>query len=57
MRIQVEALRRTLCMKRTRKTVGPVPADAIARLAGQGKDISRFFRGKAACSGRSSAST
>jgi hypothetical protein len=33
-------------MKRTRKAVGPVSADAIARLADQGKDISGFFRGK-----------
>jgi Ribbon-helix-helix protein, copG family len=30
-------------MKRTRK---PVTAEAIARLADQGKDISRFFRGQ-----------
>jgi hypothetical protein len=30
-------------MKKTRK---PVTAEAIARLADQGKDISRFFEGK-----------
>jgi hypothetical protein len=33
-------------MKRTRKAAGPVSAEAIARLADQGKDISGFFRGK-----------
>ena len=33
-------------MKKTRKTAEPVSADAIARLAGQGKDISRFFTGQ-----------
>jgi Ribbon-helix-helix protein, copG family len=33
-------------MKKVRKTAKPVSADAIARLADQGKDISRFFKGK-----------
>ena len=33
-------------MKKTRKTVEPVSAEAIARLADQGKDISGFFEGK-----------
>jgi len=33
-------------MKKTRKTVRPVSADAIARLADQGKDIARFFKGQ-----------
>jgi hypothetical protein len=32
-------------MRRTRKTAAPVSADAIARLADQGKDVSGFFRG------------
>ena len=31
-------------MKRTRKPAGPVPAEAIARLADQGKDVSGFFK-------------
>ena len=31
-------------MKKTRKSAKPVSADAIARLADQGKDISRFFK-------------
>jgi hypothetical protein len=30
-------------MKSTRKTRKPVPAEAIARLADQGRDVSRFF--------------
>jgi len=30
-------------MKNTRKTRKPVSAEAIARLADQGKDVSRFF--------------
>ncbi len=30
-------------MKSTRKPRKPVPAEAIARLAGQGSDVSRFF--------------
>lgn len=30
-------------MKKTRKTAKPITAEAIARLADQGKDISRFF--------------
>lgn len=30
-------------MKRIRKAHKPVPAEAIARLADQGKDVSRFF--------------
>ena len=33
-------------MKKTRKTAKPVPAEAIARLADQGKDVSRFFKGQ-----------
>jgi hypothetical protein len=33
-------------MKKTRKTVSPVSADAIARLADQGKDVSLFFKGQ-----------
>ena len=31
-------------MKRTRKSTAPASAEAIARLADQGKDISRFFK-------------
>jgi hypothetical protein len=33
-------------MKKTRKSAKPVSADAIARLADQGKDVSRFFKGQ-----------
>jgi len=33
-------------MKKTRNSVKPVSADAIARLADRGNDISRFFKGK-----------
>jgi len=33
-------------MKKARKSGGPVSADAIARLADQGKDISHFFKGQ-----------
>ncbi len=33
-------------MKKIRKPVKPVAAEAIARLADQGKDISAFFEGK-----------
>jgi hypothetical protein len=33
-------------MKKTRKAVGPVSADAIARLAEKGKDVSQFFEGR-----------
>ena len=33
-------------MKKTRKPAKPVSADAIARLADQGKDVSRFFKGQ-----------
>jgi hypothetical protein len=33
-------------MKKTRKSPAPVPADAIARLADAGKDVSRFFKGE-----------
>ncbi len=33
-------------MKKTRKPTKPVSADAIARLADQGKDVSRFFKGQ-----------
>jgi hypothetical protein len=30
-------------MKRTRKPAKPIPAEAIARFAEQGKDVSRYF--------------
>ena len=33
-------------MKKTLKSVKPVPAEAIARLADRGKDVSRFFKGE-----------
>ena len=33
-------------MQKTRKPVRPVSAEAIARLADQGKDISRYFKGQ-----------
>jgi hypothetical protein len=33
-------------MKRIRKSAKPVSADAIARLADRGKDVSRFFKGQ-----------
>lgn len=33
-------------MKKTRKSVKAVSAEAIARLADQGKDVSRFFKGQ-----------
>ena len=33
-------------MKKTRKVAKPVSADAIARLADKGKDVSRFFKGQ-----------
>lgn len=33
-------------MKNTRKPRRPVSADAIARLADQGKSVSRFFKGQ-----------
>jgi hypothetical protein len=33
-------------MKKTVSTAKPVSAEAIARLADQGKDVSRFFTGK-----------
>jgi hypothetical protein len=33
-------------MKKTRKPAGVVSADSIARLADQGKDVSRFFKGQ-----------
>ena len=33
-------------MKRIRKSAKPVSAEAIARLADQGQDVSRFFRGR-----------
>src|ERR1019366_6552789 len=38
--------RRSDCMRKTRKSAKPVSADAIARLADQGKDVSRFFKGQ-----------
>jgi hypothetical protein len=33
-------------MKKTRESDKPVSADAIARLADQGKDVSHFFKGQ-----------
>lgn len=33
-------------MKKTRRPARPISADAIARLADQGKDISGFFKGQ-----------
>ena len=33
-------------MKKTRKSGKPVSAEAIARLAEKGEDVSRFFKGK-----------
>ena len=33
-------------MEKIRKPAGAVSADAIARLADQGKDVSRFFKGQ-----------
>jgi hypothetical protein len=33
-------------MKKTRKSAKPVSADAIAQLADQGKNVSRFFKGQ-----------
>jgi len=33
-------------MKKTLKSAKPVSADAIARLADQGKDVSRFLNGQ-----------
>ena len=33
-------------MKKARKSAQPVSADAIARLADQGKDVSNFFKGQ-----------
>jgi hypothetical protein len=33
-------------MKRTHKADKPISAEAIARLADQGKDVSRFFQGQ-----------
>jgi len=33
-------------MKKTRKSAKPVSADAIARLADLGKDVSHFFKGQ-----------
>jgi hypothetical protein len=33
-------------MKKTRKPAKPVSADAIARLADHGEDVSRFFKGQ-----------
>ena len=33
-------------MKKTHKQAGAVSADAIARLADQGKDVSKFFKGE-----------
>ena len=33
-------------MKKTRKSAKPIPADAIARLADRGEDVSHFFKGE-----------
>jgi hypothetical protein len=33
-------------MKKTRKSAQPVSADAIARLADQGKEVAHFFKGQ-----------
>ena len=33
-------------MKKTRNSAKPLSAEAIARLADQGKDVSRFFKGQ-----------
>ena len=33
-------------MKKTRKSAKPVSVEAIARLADQGKNVSRFFKGQ-----------
>jgi predicted transcriptional regulator len=33
-------------MKRTRKSAGPISADAIAGLADRGKDVTRYFKGE-----------
>jgi hypothetical protein len=33
-------------MKKTRKPAKPVPAEAIAKMADKGKDISHFFKGE-----------
>ena len=33
-------------MKKTRKSVKPVSAEAIAKMADQGKNISHFFKGE-----------
>ena len=33
-------------MKKTRRSTKPVSADAIARQADQGKDVSHFFKGQ-----------
>ena len=33
-------------MKKTHRSAQPVSADAIARLADQGKDVSNFFKGQ-----------
>src|SRR5262245_27527005 len=38
--------RKSNCMKRIRNSAKPLSAEAIARLADQGKDVSRFFKGK-----------
>src|SRR5580693_1053786 len=36
--------KRFVYMKKTRKTAKPITAEAIARLADQGEDVSRFFK-------------
>jgi hypothetical protein len=33
-------------MKKTRRSAKPISADAIARLADRGEDVSRFFKGQ-----------
>jgi hypothetical protein len=38
--------RKSDCMKRTLKSAKPVAAEAIAKMADRGKDISHFFKGE-----------
>ena len=33
-------------MQKTRKATGPVAAEEIAKMADQGRDVSRFFKGE-----------
>jgi hypothetical protein len=39
-------MRKSVYMKKTRKSANPVSADKIARLADRGKDVSGFFKGE-----------